>query len=294
MRRPSLFLIVLFGAAMTVTGCEKSQAGGSDEAAPAELTTSAQALVARGPRGKRGPRGPRGFRGRRGPAGPPGSAGAPVHPVVPGLAAVTINRSYFQTGKDGGSAFVMLRLFDDAASTGTFYGDGYGNKSMLGATGYDREPLADFEALSFRAKVPASSPRNRGVYANFIVDLACDDLDPRYAIIVVDRTLGVGAQGDWHEYAFGADDPVFRAVGGRGGLPGHLDAAAGTLDVVTGGHPDACFVNADPFDNGMPKHTKLPSILLVLGDSLTTSASHIYLDDFSVMMSGVRTTWPLD
>ncbi len=293
MRRRSLFIIGLFGAAMTVTGCEKTGPSGSDEAAPAEYTTTEQALVVRGPRGKRGPRGPRGFRGRRGLAGPPGSAGAPVYPVVPGVSAVTINRSYFQTGKDG-SAFVMLRLFDNGASTGTFYGNGYGNKAMLGLTAFNRDAVADFESFSFRAKVPASSPRNRGVYANFIVDLACDALDPQYAIIVVDQPLSAGPQDAWNNYGFSADDAVFRSVGGRGGLPGHLDADADVLGVLTGNHPDACFVNADPFDNGMPKHTKLPSMLLVLGDSLTTSASHIYLDDLSATMDGVQYTYPLD
>jgi hypothetical protein len=53
-------------------------------------------------------------------------------------------------------------------------------------------------------------------------------------------------------------------------------------------------VNADPFDNGMPKHTKLPSMLLVLGDSLTTTSSHIYLDDVRVRMDGGGDTYAFD
>ncbi len=293
MRRRTLFLVTLCGVAMTMTACDPSPTEGSNSTVSPEFTTTQQSLVKRGPRGKRGARGPRGLRGLRGPAGAPGSAGAPVYPVAPGVSAVMINRSYFHTGKDV-NGFLMLRLYDQSASVGTFYGSGQGNKAMLGLTSYDREPVSDFESLSFRAKIPASSALNRGVYANFVVDLECDPLDPQYAIIVVEGPLSVGAQGEWHAYGFAADEPVFRSVGGRGGLPSHVSQAGGVLGLLTGAHPDACFVNADPFDNGMPKHTKLPSMLLVLGDSGTTTSSHIYLDDVSVRMDGQLDTYAFD
>ena len=88
-----------------------------------------------------------------------------------------------------------------------------------------------------------------------------------------------------------ATEAVFKSVGGKGGLPGHLEPGGEPLSVLLAMHPQACLVNADPFDNGMPKHTELPSILLVLGDSLTTTPSRIHIDDIVVASGGTTTTY---
>lgn len=110
---------------------------------------------------------------------------------------------------------------------------------------------------------------------------------PDYAVLVVDQPLReVGVQGRYHAYTISHRERVFRSVGGEGGLPGHLAREAGLLSTLLDRHPRACFVNADPFDNGMPRHTTLPSVLLILADSLTTRALHIDLDHIRFVYRG--------
>ena len=245
----------------------------------------------KGDQGEEGPKGDQGDPGASGSDGQAGTLGAPVSQVDDHSHIVAVNKGYFTTAKENGNTFVVMKLFPDASAPGSYYGAGkQGNKIMLGINDFHEEAIANFEALSFRAQIPGSSAANTNVYLNFIVDLNCDAVNPDYAIIVVSRApLAPGAQDAWAEFNIQAADQIYRSVGGKGGIPGHNDANAATWADLVNNNPDACFVNADPFDNGMPKYVELPAFLFVLGDSNTVIALHIFLDDVKLTFSGTET-----
>ena len=226
-----------------------------------------------GAAGEDGAPGAPGQPGADGAPGDAGQLGAPISRVAEDSYVIAVNKGYHAVVEDPlddpKNTFLVMKLFPGASAVGSYYGGGTGNKVMFGLDNFDRTPIAQFESISFRSKVPATSAANTNVYLNFIIDLNCSALNPDYAVIVI-NSPPVGAQAQWNNYSVSAQDQVFRSVAGKGGLPSHLA------------------VNADPFDNGMPKYVDLPSMLFVLGDSNTITGLHIYLDDIDVLMNGTH------
>ena len=277
----------LQGSAATSSGSPGAD-GAPGEAGPAG------APGADGEDGVAGAPGQPGEAGQPGAAGAPGDAGqqgAPISRVAEDSYVIAVNKGYHAVVEDAGNNFLVMKLFPGASAVGSYYGGGTGNKVMFGLDHFHRTPIAQFESISFRSHVPATSTSNKNVYLNFIVDLNCSALNPDYAVVVVDSLLTapvLQAQNQWNNYTISAADAVFKSVGGKGGLPLHTANDGVTWSVLVNNKPDACFVNADPFDNGMPKYVDLTSILFVLGDSGTVAAFDIYLDDVDVMMNGAH------
>lgn len=281
------------GSAATSTGTPGAD-GAPGAPGPAGAPGADGQDGAPGQPGADGQPGAAGAPGQPGAAGAPGDAGqqgAPISRVAEDAYVIAVNKGYHAVVEDAGNNFLVMKLFPGASAVGSYYGGGAGNKVMFGLDHFHRTPIAQFESVSFRSQVPATSTSNKNVYLNFIVDLNCSALNPDYAIVVVDSLLTapvLQAQNQWNSYTVSTADAVFKSVGGKGGLPSHLAANAATWDVLVNANPNACFVNADPFDNGMPKYVDLTSMLFVLGDSGTVAAFDIYLDDIDVLMNGTH------
>lgn len=208
-----------------------------------------------------------------------------IQATYPGVKLEGVNKTQNDVISDAGNKVAKLELLAGANPVGGFNGGGLGNKAYLGFR-YGAL-LSNFQGITFKSKVPSTSPLNKNVYLNLQVDLDCNPSNPSYAIIVVDFMFASpGPQNQWNTYTVLSTDQVYRSVGGRGGLPSHISAQTGLLSTVTNNFPNACLVNASTGDNGQKKNTILPAILLVLGDSATTAVSQVFLDDIEVTISG--------
>lgn len=213
-----------------------------------------------------------------------------IQATYPGVKLEGVNKTQNDVISDLGNRVAKLELLAGSNSVGGFNGSGIGNKAYLGFR-YGAL-LSSFQGITFKSKVPSVSPLNKNVYLNMQVDLNCNPSNPDYAIIVVDFMFtNPGPQNQWNSYSVLSTDQVYRSVGGKGGLPGHISAQTGLLSTVIANFPNACLVNASTGDNGQKKNTDLPALLLVLGDSGTTVASQIYLDDIVVTFASGSNTY---
>lgn len=213
-----------------------------------------------------------------------------IQATYPGVKLEGVNKTQNDVISDLGNKVVKLELLSGSSPVGGFNGSGVGNKAYLGFK-YGT-PLSNFQGITFKSKVPSASPLNKNVYLNLQVDLNCNPSNPFYAIIVADYMFTTpGLQNQWNTYSVTSSAQVWRSVGGRGGLPSHIATQAGILSTVTTNFPYACLVNASTGDNGQKKNTILPAVLLVLGDSATTAASHIFLDDVVVSFNSGSDTY---
>jgi len=182
-----------------------------------------------------------------------------------------------------------LKLFpSDPNPVGAYNGGGTGNKAILGITDYDGILVSDFQGIAITFKTNLVS-----FYINFLVDLNCDSMNPDYAIIVMYTDILEGYDdGLWHTVSFTKDDAAFTAVdavGGKACLPRHYaQPAAPFTQVYNGdggtcsGYPNACFVNADSEDGGMPANRIQPAIMFVLGSSGTLDGAYAVIDEVTL------------
>lgn len=188
---------------------------------------------------------------------------------------LSVNDAAVEVAPAGPSA-LLLQTQAGENPVSAFGGDGLGNKAIAGLPGFDGLPLASFGGLGFRAGAGAGQP-----YANVIVDLGCDSAD---LVLVVASGAPAGPDGS---VAYAADASQWRAVGGLPGLlPGHLEAATGSLSDVSAAFPDACLRDADTGDAGLPAGRGTPAVMLILGDSRNAAALSVELS--AVQVSGAR------
>lgn len=164
-----------------------------------------------------------------------------------------------------------LRLRAEAGENlpGGFNGEGVGNKSIAGLTGFDGLALGE---LSLLAMETSSAVGGTTPYFNVVVDLACgcDDL----VLMVADTTLASAADlgGGVTRYTYLAGDAQWKAVGGLDDiLPAHLESTGGALTDVLAAYPMACLRDADTGDYGMPADTVTTAIMAIVGDSVNVS-----------------------
>jgi len=194
-------------------------------------------------------------------------------PPPPTLAAL-VDHSVNQASAvaDGPPDPLVLVTGEGTNEAGAFNGGGTGNKAIAGVPGLDGRALSAFEGISFEAR---SDQGTQHAYLNVQVDLTCGGEATR--ILVVDaqtfgdpEDLGEG----WRSYAAAADEAQWKVVGGLDDLlPGHLESTGAALGPVLEAYPQACLRDADTGDGGMPAGEVTSAVMLVLGDSGTTSAN---------------------
>ena len=166
---------------------------------------------------------------------------------------------------DGG-----LRLRAEAGTNpvGGFNGEGTGNKSIAGLTGFDGTALNTLSLLAIESRsIVSSTP-----YLNVVVDLDCgaDDLHLIVAEPSVASSTDLG--GGVTRVEFLASAEAWKAVGGLDDLlPSHLDTVGGALSDVVSAYPRACLKDADTGDLGLPADTVTTAIMAIVGDSVNTS-----------------------
>lgn len=165
---------------------------------------------------------------------------------------------------------LVLRTESGDNPVGAFNGEGTGNKAIGGLPSYDGLPLSELSDLAVEA---AAVTGGSTPYFNVLVQLECGCDDE--LVVVADSTVATTTDlgGGLTRYAYAADAPQWKAVGGLDDLlPAHLASTGGSLADVVAAYPDACLADADTGDNGLPKGVINSAILLILGDSLNTSA----------------------
>lgn len=275
---------------------------------PTGATGATGATGPQGPTGAQGPSGPTGSTGATGPSGPQGEKGnngAPGVEILTDVRTTDVNRSVtglsMGAGTSGSNA-VSLRLLAGTNSAGAFNGGGTGNKAFLGFEGIEDTPVSQFQSLGFTSKRDAGSPNSHNGYVNLLVDLNCDKLNPDYAVLVIDYMTGgttggpqtAGAADVFNTYLFQSTDSVFKAVGGKGGLPTHTSSTGGLLSTLTTSFPSACFVKANVFDGGFPRNTITDAVQIILGDSATTTAAHVIIDDVLINTTSTNFSYTFD
>lgn len=178
----------------------------------------------------------------------------------------SVNRA--SVGVEDGALVLRTESGDNAV--GAFNGEGTGNKAIGGLPSFDGRSLAELSGLAMEttAVTGGSTP-----YFNVLVQLECG-CDGEL-VVVADSTVATATDlGDGvTRYAYAADAPQWKAVGGLDDLlPEHLASTGGSLAEVADAYPDACLVDADTGDRGLPKGVVNSAILVILGDSLNTTA----------------------
>lgn len=152
-----------------------------------------------------------------------------------------------------------------AVSPGGFNGAGLGSKSFVGFHQFDGLLTSDITGLSIGARL------DRGVsffYLNLLVDCNGNNIwEPGTdTIVTVDSTAlaDFGLGNYFSQIEIDPTQPIFKSVGGLCGLPLHSGIVGAPLSALPAG---AKLLNADTGDGGMPRNTKMASVLLIMGDS---------------------------
>jgi hypothetical protein len=200
------------------------------------------------------------------------------------LVDLSVNAASATADSDG----LHLRTEAGTNPVGGFNGAGTGNKAIAGIEGYDGLLLADLTGAAYET---AAVTGDSAPYLNLVVDLDCTGADLR--VVVADATLATATPtaGGALRYAFLAEAPQWKAVGGLDELlPSHLASTGGALTDVVAAWPAACLRDAATGDNGLPAGVVTPSVLIILGDSVnelelehTVSAVEVGLDRFEAL-----------
>ncbi len=175
---------------------------------------------------------------------------------------------------------LVLETAQGTNPPGGFNGVGKGSKALAGVPGLDGRLLSDFKSVTFDAKSASGSAH---IYLNVLVDLACDGTDIRILVVDESSMEPVEKSSGFSRYTAAASGPQWKAIGALDDLlPDHLDVAGRSLGPVSEAYPSACLVDADTGDGGMPAEMVTSAVLLVLGDSGTTSAHRWGVDRVSV------------
>ncbi len=262
----TLSLVALALAPLALLGCGEPEgpATSGAGAAPPGPTTVQQTTVDEGPADTPSRR-------------PPSSrslAGTVCTALPPAFADHSVNGASAKPIQDDASVVCAMRLETSpgARPPGAFNGSGTGSKSIAGVGLHDRKKLSTLSTITFDAK---RATGKQMLYVNLVVDLACDGVSRK--ILVVDPSdLGAPepvADG-YARYTVAASGAQWRVVGGiTEVLPPHVGAdPARNLDTFLETYPEACLANAATGDNGMPAGVVTSGILLVVGDSNTTTA----------------------
>lgn len=165
---------------------------------------------------------------------------------------------------------LLLRTEEGDNEVGAFNGSGTGNKAIGGVLGWSGVGLGDLSGLAVETQLVGGSTTP---YFNLVLDL--DGTGSTLNVIVTDTSM-VDSPEDLGDgvtrYAFAADAPQWKAVGGLDDLlPEHLSSEGGTLTSVLAAYPDACLRDADTGDNGLPAGVVTSAVMIILGDSLNHS-----------------------
>ncbi len=213
-------------------------------------------------------------------------------PIAKDLSVVIINKQIATIVEEFGNKFIQLRSMGGTSSIGAFYGNGIGNKSLIGLGGdsFAGKLVSEFQSIKYKTRELATNPSGSyNIYLNMLVDLNCNNNDPDYVLVISDQSATtVGAKGNWYSYQINANDLAFKSVIAKGGLPSHTGSVYATLTTVSAAHPTACFLAADVFDHGMKREQKLAPFLLIHGDSAYNKASAAQVDDIALTV-GTKT-----
>jgi hypothetical protein len=187
----------------------------------------------------------------------------------------SVNNTSYDVTLDRGRRVLELNVVGGSNPAGGFNGSGDGNKVILGLKGYDGTPLADLNriTLDYRTVSGDQSP-----YVNLNIDLDCDG----FSLEQGDRIAALMAPAfstHWRTLSAGPNTSI-------GLYPGNTSS---TLATLLKDAPNACLADAATGDRGMPAGDEVTeAIVFVAGDSITTTAQTIRIDELWVDVRGNR------
>ena len=200
----------------------------------------------------------------------------------------------------------VLQTTTPASATqpvGAYVGGGTGNKSIVGIKGFDGLSISNLQSIEIDTKFISGTTNS--LYFNFVVDLDCvkdedlttltlADLKVRRRLVVWIPTGGVLQADGYTRYSVTRTDASWLMVGSPTYGLGLNPSGPATALTSFAGYPNACLVDGASGDGGLPRNTSFPacvsstalpaattlgqcslptkSVLLIMGDSLNTSA----------------------
>jgi len=170
-----------------------------------------------------------------------------------------------------------------------------GNRANFGTEVFHGMKVSEFPGISFKAKAPSGSTTNPGsVYLNYTVSRQCDgNPDPNigwFNLLTVANKMNASAPDTdgWVTYSATISTNSWQSTrgtllnGSTTVLPGNGASTAMPLQAFIALYPNACIYNWPNPDAQVPNSTKTPAVMLMLGDSRTTTAKKVWFKDVKV------------
>lgn len=257
-----------------------------------------------GPPGLTGPPGTKGDRGEKGSAGANG---------VGSVFDFSVNEAAVDGPFSDGS--IVLRTSAKSNAAGSFHGSGIGNKAIFGVRGLHGFPLGSLTDLQYSWTShegpggphynPPTAASTLVPYINIVVDFGLPNGPSDYRILVVTSTgLNPLITASIGSYTNAGGNNVLVHAWTRAQsvlvVNSHITPVPGVLPNLTipgpsswlnqsysfadlvAAHPQARLVEAFPRDGGLPAGAVVASVLLLSGDSGTTTRSGKRILTFSI------------
>jgi hypothetical protein len=189
------------------------------------------------------------------------------------------------------SSVLRLQTFAGSNPPGGFFGDGTGNRAILGIAGHANTPLFQLGAITVDARKVQGS---QNLQLSLIVDLECDGSAPR----ILQSNLQLSSQSaiangysrwmadvsttSWQVVGASLSDPL-----NSNNLLLSSDSSENreTLDSLLVAFPDACLQNSSSiaaFAHNLPRGIPTASVLLTLGNDTTTDLNITLIKRISI------------